>query len=312
MNQPELMERRPAVGLISLDNILFATDFSSSSFAALPHAVAVARRYGSKVFLAHAVQPHPYPLVSGETITYLDELLQGAEKELKDLSQSPLLKDIEHETLLGHGEIIEVLARFIAGRRVDLVITGTHGRRGFRRFFLGSVAEEIFRTSPCPVLTVGPHVPHEAQQKMTLHHVLFPTDLSLESLAAVRYALSFAVEYAARLTILHVMQDSVRGPAWQAAKICYDKMQALIPDEVRPWCEADCLVETGDRAETILKIAKERQADLIALGLQKASALATHRMSNIAYRLVTEAACPVLTVRDGFSQSPGSTKAAQN
>jgi nucleotide-binding universal stress UspA family protein len=312
MNQPDVLEKRPVVGLISLDNILFATDFSSSSFAALPHAVAVARRYGSKIFIAHAVQPHPYPLVSGETITYLDELVQGAEKELKDLSKSPLLKDIEHISLLGHGEIIEVLSKFLAGHKVDLVITGTHGRRGFRRFFLGSVAEEIFRTSPCPVLTVGPHVPHEAPQKMALHHVLFPTDLSPESLAAVRYALSFAVEYAARLTILHVMHDAGRGPAWQAAKICYDKMQALIPEEVRPWCEADCLVETGDRAEIILRIAKERQADLIALGLQKASSLVTHRMSNIAYRVVTEATCPVLTVRDQFSPTPGAGKAAQN
>ena len=79
-----------------------------------------------------------------------------------------------------------------------------------------------------------------------------------------------------------------------------------------PWCEADCLVETGDRAETILKTAKERQADLIILGLQKASVLATHRMGNIAYRVVTEATCPVLTVRDEFSQSQSEKKAAQN
>lgn len=298
MSQPALVEKRPSLNLIRLNNIMFATDFSASSLAALPYAAAVARRYGSKLFIAHAVQPHPYPLISGEAITFMDELEQGAQKEINELAESELLKGIEHKTLLGHGEITVVLDKFIKKHHIDLVITGTHGRRGFRRFFLGSVAEEIFRTSACPVLTVGPHVSHEALEGLFLRRVLYPTRLGEGSSPAARYAFSFASEYEARLTVLHVMSSETPDPAWQSAKSCYDQMQAQIPPEVKPWCEVDCHVATGDPAETILKIAGERKADLIVLGVKKASALATHRMGNVAYRVVTEAACPVLTIRD--------------
>lgn len=309
MSQPALQEKPPSLELITLNNILFTTDFSASSLAALPYAVAVARRYGAKIFLGHAVQPHPYPLVSGETITFLDELVQGAQKEIAELAQAELLKGIEHEALLGHGEIMWVLERFIREHHIDLVITGTHGRRGFRRFFLGSVAEEIFRTSPCPVLTVGPHVSPHAPESLSLHQVLYPTRLSEESSPAARYALSFALEYGARLTVLHVMNDVVQGPAWRSAKACYDQMQAQIPPEVKPWCEVDCHVATGDPAEMILNIAGERKADLIVLGVKRAPAPATHRMGNLAYRVVTEAACPVLTIRgDSGSESQGGRK----
>jgi nucleotide-binding universal stress UspA family protein len=127
--------------------------------------------------------------------------------------------------------------------------------------------------------------------------VLYATRLAEESVSACRYALSFALEYGARLTMLHVMDATVQGPALESAKSCYDQMQAQVPLEAKPWCEVDCHVATGDPAETILKIAEERKADLIVLGVKKASALATHRMGNLAYRVVTEAECPVLTVR---------------
>ena len=300
MTQPALAEKKPSLELITLNNILFTTDFSSSSLAALPYAAAVARRYGSKIYIAHAVQPHPYPLISGEAITFLDELVQGARKEIEELAASQLLKGIEHQTLLGHGEITVVLDKFIREHQIDLVITGTHGRRGFRRFFLGSVAEEISRTSPCPVLTVGPHVSHAAPETLSLHHVLHPTRLAEESAAAYKYAVSFAVEYDARLTVLHVMSGNLPAPAWEPAKACYNAMQEQIPPEAKPWCDIDCHVATGDPAETILKIAAERKADLIVLGVKKASALATHRMGNLAYRVVTEAECPVLAVRGGI------------
>jgi nucleotide-binding universal stress UspA family protein len=298
MSQPAVLEKRPPLELIRLNNIMFTTDFSSSSLAALPYAAAVARRYGSKLFVAHAVQPHPYPLVSGEAVTFMDELVQGARKEINELAGSELLKGIEHKTLLGHGEITAVLEKYIRENHIDLLITGTHGRRGFRRFFLGSVAEEIFRTSPCPVLTVGPHVSHEAPESLSLGHVLYPTRLVEESACACRYALSFALEYGARLTMLHVMNNAVPGPAWQSAKSCYDLMQSQVPPEAKPWCEVDCHVEAGDPADMILKIAAERKADLIVLGVKRASALATHRMGNLAFRVVTEAKCPVLTIRD--------------
>ncbi|HLY63842.1 MAG TPA: universal stress protein [Terriglobia bacterium] len=305
MSQPALLEKAPSLKLINLKNILFTTDFSPSSLAALPYASVVARRYGATVFLGHAVQPNPYPLISGEAVAFMDELVQGAHRELAGLAECELLKGIEHKTLLGHGEIALVLDKFIKQHDIDLVITGTHGRLGFRRFFLGSVAEEIFRTSACPVLTVGPRVSSQPREKFSLHQVLYATSLAEESAPATNYALSFALEYEARLTVMHVMNNPAQGPEWRLAKNCYDRMEAQIPPEVKPWCKVDCHVAAGDPADMILKTASELKSDLIVLGVKRASALSTHRMGNLAYRVVTEAACPVLTIREASFQAGG-------
>ena len=218
MIEPALLEKRPSLHLVKLDNILFTTDFSSSSLAALPYAAAVARRYGSKIFLAHAVQPHPYPLVSGEAITFMDELVQGARKEINELAGSELLKGIEHQALLGHGEITVVLEKFVRDHHIDLVITGTHGRRGFRRFILGSVAEEMFRTTQCPVLTVGPHVAHAAPETLSLHHVLYATRLAEESACACSFALSFALPCGALHRGVHHMQHGEPRPVFKGKR----------------------------------------------------------------------------------------------
>jgi len=298
MNAASPVETRPSLALISLKNILFTTDFSPSSLAALPHAAAIARRYGSKVYLGHAVQPHPYPLVSAEAIAYLDQLTRGAEKHLAGLSNSELLREIVHQPLLRHGEVTEVLRGLIKDYQIDLVVTGTHGRRGVRRFFLGSVAEEIFRTSLCPVLTVGPHVSSQVPHELALRHVLFATDLSEGSLSAMPHALSFALEYGARLTILHVVPQAAERGQDLTAKALAVEVEKRVPADAKPWCEPKCVVQAGAPAHTILEVAKLQPADLIVFGVRPASALTTHRMGTVAYRVVTEAECPVLAVRE--------------
>jgi nucleotide-binding universal stress UspA family protein len=283
--------------LLRFTNILWATDFSTSSLASLPYVVAFSRRYQSKVYLAHVIVPHPYPLVSPEAVPYLDKLRQAASKHLSELSDSGEFQQIPHETLLGHGEIAEVLGGMIEAHEIDLVVVATHGRRGFRRALLGSVAEEIWRTSTCPVLTVGPQVTQRAGTEIAPRQILYPTDLSDESLAAAPYALSFALEYAARLTVLHVVPNTIHASARLLARTFRDEVREMVPPEAAPWCEPVCLVESGEPAETILRMVRECQADLVVLGMRSPRALALQRVGNVAYRVVAEADCPVLTVR---------------
>jgi|SRR5579875_2751393 len=297
MNLTSDAEKKASVAMIRMANILFTTDFSPASLAALPQAIAVARRYESKIFLAHIVMPQPYPLVSPEAEAYVEHIAKHSREKLEKLSGSEALKDIPHEALLAHGEVTEVLQKMIQEHDIDLVVAGTHGRRGFRRFFIGSVAEEIFRTSPCPVLTVGPHVSKDAPRQIELHEILYATDLSEESFSAAPYAFSFTLEYAARLTVLHVPTTANLASLTLVPSAFREKIQALIPADAKPWCEPDYVVEGGDPAEIILKIAKERRADLIIMGVKEAGALASHRIGNVSYRVVTEAECPVLTVR---------------
>ena len=143
---------------ISLKNILWATDFSERSQAALPYAEAIARRYGSKVYVAHVITPETYeflpPVALGQVFT---ELRAGAEREMSDLLDGRRLRAVPHEGLLGDGDVGEVLWKMVREHEIDLVVIGTHGRKGFEKVLMGSVAEEIFRTAPCPVLTVRDH-----------------------------------------------------------------------------------------------------------------------------------------------------------
>ncbi len=295
----KITEKEPPATLVTLKNILFATDFSESSSVALPHVVAVARRYGSKVYLAHVIVSECYPLMSPEvSAARSEQATHRAQQQLVELSRQ--LEGIPNESLLTRGDVTDTLTGMIKERKVDLVVVGTHGRRGFKRLLLGSVAEGIFRKSPCPVLTVGPHLAKRAPQEMALRNILYPTDLLEESSSAMPYAVSLAEEYESNLTLLHVLPETTATyPGAEALKMTFrDQMKRLIPTEAEARRKPEFVVEFGDTVETILRISSEQQADLIVLGVKKADPLASHLQGSIAYRIVTGAECPVLVVRD--------------
>ncbi len=282
---------------LKLKNILWTTDFSPASKASLPQAVAIARRFESTVYLAHVIVPHPYPLVSPEAAPYVEGLSQAVEKRLSELADFEGLEGIPHEILLGHGEVAEELNAMVRDHQIDLLVLATHGRRGLRRFLLGSVAEEVWRNAECPVLTVGPHVSGRLAKEIALRQILYPTDLSAESFAAAPFALSFALEYESRLAVLHVVPTSIRASARLLARAFRDELLEIFPSETVPWCEPECIVESGNPAEAILRVAKERRADLIVLGVRTPEELAHQHLSNVAFPVVAGADCPVLTVR---------------
>ena len=87
-------------------------------------------------------------------------MAEAAEKETKEDAArlNEQLQGIEHEVVIGEGNIWEVVSKLINEKEIDLVVLGTRGRTGLGKAILGSVAEQILRQAPCPVLTVGPHV----------------------------------------------------------------------------------------------------------------------------------------------------------
>lgn len=286
------------VELITLKHLLFATDFSSASLAALPHVGALARHYGSKVYLAHVIEPEGYPsmLRLGPVSGTFREADHDIQQQLVYLSQSKLLAGVPHEVLVLHGELSHALGEVIRQQSIDLVVVGTHGRSGFKRFLLGSAAEKIFRHAACPVLTVGPRTYRVRGTEAGFRQILYPTDLSEQGGNAARYAISLAAEYSAHLTVLHISPDPIVTDELLAREL-EQKMQRLVPAEAEPWCNADYLVDHGDTAETILKVAREELADLIVLDIRQPGALAMF-LETTAYQVVAEAGCPVLTVRD--------------
>jgi nucleotide-binding universal stress UspA family protein len=178
----------------------------------------------------------------------------------------------------------------------------THGREGLGRFILGSVAEDVFRQVPCPVLTVGPKVTAQVIGGPEFRQILFATNFGPESLAAVRYAVSLAQEFGTGLTLLNVMDEKDFEPPADPQVVLQNRMDRLhkvIPSDAEPWREPDFVVEFGKASEQILNVAQERNADLIVLGAKFAAhgGAATHVASATAHTVVSHATCPVLTVR---------------
>ena len=194
------------------------------------------------------------------------------------------------------GDVWAELSEVIRAEDIDLVVIGTHGRTGVGKLLMGSVAEKIFRHAPCPVLTVGPQVSGEPDSIADLHEILFPTDFSAESLAALPYAVSLAQSGGARLYLLHVA-GTAQPPREAPLRT---RLRNLVPPETALFCEPKFFLEFGPPAERILALTEELGTDLVVLGVKRTPLFfepSTHLPLATAYKIVSQAICPVLTVR---------------
>jgi nucleotide-binding universal stress UspA family protein len=286
---------------ISLARIMVLTDFSGASDLALQYAIALARRYESKIFLTHIISPASYQLAEPGLAEYTyQRMRQAAEQGLGDILISGKLRDVEHTTLFMEGNIGPTVERLIHEYNIELVVTGTHGRGQVKKMFLGSVAEEIFRQAGCAVLTVGPHVKSEAPHEVDLKNILFATDFGPGATRAAEYAFSLAQEHEARVTALHVVQPAVAHTEEGEKKVrqaSIDRMKEFVRPECDDWCKTEFRVSFGDPAEEILRQVRETNAELIVMGARARKSLAGHVPLTVAYNVAAKATCPVLTVR---------------
>jgi nucleotide-binding universal stress UspA family protein len=291
---------------IALQNVLFATDFSPCSNAALPYATSFARRHNATLHAVHVrltdadllfMSPDNWPGALEDE----DKQVRGNIEQLETQ-----LRGLPHDVLTPKGKVADALARIVAEKKIDLLVLGTHGRTGVRKLFAGSVAEEVFRSSSCAVLTVGPKVSSEPSGQIQFRHILFATDFSEDSLAALPLAISLAEEDEARLSILHVIDQPAAGIMHleDVRRSLKARLQELVKPEDYPWCRAECSVEFSRQfappAERILEIAQDRAVDLIVVGVRRThgtGTTVTHLTPTTAQHIVAHAECPVLTVR---------------
>jgi nucleotide-binding universal stress UspA family protein len=281
---------------VSLKNILYATDFSRYSDAALPFALSLAGKYGSRIFAVHIISVLPFP--STPPTQAVRAVAAQAVREARETMErvQARCKEIPHEALIRKGEIWSELAKIVKEKAIDLVVCGTHGRTGVNKMLLGSVAENIYRHAPCPVLTVGPNVVGEPEGLGDIHTILYPTDFTAESLAAVPYAVSLAKENQARLYLLHVTEVPISA-AVEEEVACH--LRDLIPRDVELSCAPKAFVEVGDPAHKITELAEELMVDLIILGPRRTSRFpGTSHLPATASYVVSRAICPVLTTRE--------------
>jgi len=288
------------VGPSTFKNILFVTDFSSSSEMALPHAIALAAAYGGNVYIGHVIAPQLYELVPPDFVPeVLKQSTAYARKRMERMINGANFGTVPHEALLEQGELWETLRRMVDQYGIDVIALGTGGRRGLQEVLMGSIAEEILRLTHRPVLTVGPQsreVPPEGEPRC----ILLANDFSANCLRAVACADSLARKFGARLISLHVAPEAPEDPeiATRLEQFFLQRLEQSLDVAAFPKGQLEFRVEFGVPADSILKLASGDDVDLIVMGVRGARSVvrATCHLGTNAYQVVSEARCPVLAV----------------
>lgn len=292
--------------MLKFERILCPVDFSEPSIKAYDYAYSLALHYGAQLYLECAVEPVVQGF-SDYSYSLPDRFYERARKEAEDrlraMANSESGKRVRTEVVVHIGFATQSILSFAEDHRVDLIVIGTHGRRGLDRLVMGSVTEYVLRRASCPVLAVRTPAhdfvnPAENREPVSLRKLLLCTDFSEYAANGLKYALSLAQEYNAELSLLHVIEKLPEGKVHSAMEEAREKLDALIPDDVRNWCTVRPVVRMDDRPyQEIIQFAVEQQTDLAILGVRGRNAVDLAVFGSTTHRVIQLGPCPVLTVR---------------
>jgi nucleotide-binding universal stress UspA family protein len=277
----------PPRGRPSLHRIWCTIDFSEASVAAIAEAAALARRCRGELtvlfVIPYAAGPHAISPSVPEGVS------SAVAEEIEALLQPVRAAGIPVRVCLKAGwparEILDTVRRVTP----DVIVMGTHGRGGFKRWALGSVADEVLRKAACPILTVGPRARGPAAPARS-DAIVCAVGLSASSPTTIAHACEIARATGARLTLLHVMEDGAAD-----AREVSRQLHALAIAHGRRAEEIEEVVVSGVPAHQILRMAKARRAALVVVGGERLSAGV--RLASTPERVIRGARCGVLTVR---------------
>ena len=313
--------------MFAIDTILHPTDFSDCSKGALAHAIRMARRHDAVLHLlnvAPSLGDDPvraaYTLGAGADEQY-EEVAQKAQAMMAELLDEAGADDMEvttaHERGIAPGPVI---IDYVEEQDVDLIVMGTHGRRGVGRFVIGSVTEEVVRQANCSVMTV-----RSADKEITpptIDRLLVPVDLSEFTVPLYRAALDVAATYSAHIDLLHVVEplpfpvplvgaitihDLVPDPTKRSA----EQLTHLSSAITHPDVTVTSHTEEGHAAQTIVEQADALNSDLIMMASHGLSGIEGFLLGSVTARVVRRAACPVFVARVQPEERPADHPATQ-
>jgi len=296
---------------LNVDSILFPTDFSDVAEGAFAHAAHLALQYEATIHVFNVVSPEEgdgsnpmafLPVKPADGTETDESALQHVEVKTAPQEQGtvPVLY-----TQTDSDSPSEAIINYARDQDVDLVVMGTHGRKGMDRLLSGSVSEEVVRGAPCPVFTVpgtntADHVP-------TVSRVLAPVDLSDQSELVLNHAAALADAYAAPLDLLHVVEEATYPSAYGLDPLTPDLPN--VQDRAREALETlageldlrtdpvNIHVLAGNAARDIVEFADEHEADLIVMATHGRTGLERFLIGSVAEKVVRRAPCPVVTLK---------------
>jgi nucleotide-binding universal stress UspA family protein len=283
--------------MIDIERILCPTDLSPYSGNAVRYALALARAHEAELILLHCTNEMDTEAELGLLETSL----------LQHLTPGDLKGARWRVVVAPADEVDEEIMRRAQLERVDLIVMRSR-RRPHRAALLGSTAESVSRSAPCPVLVM-----HSDERefitdalKVDLKRVLVAYDFSDYAELALRYGLSMAQEHQAELHLLHVLPPrSVNEPeiAWYPVKgesayhTAARRLQRVVPADVHLWCPVTTAVSEGNPYREILNYAEKNEIDLISVGAHGAGFGMRALFGSNVDRVLRQAPCPVLVAR---------------
>src|SRR5215510_545479 len=235
--------------MITVKKILCPVDFFPASDAAVNYATELAGNYEANVQLLHVITP-----VAVGTYEYAIDMTgimesweERAAEEMTKLAARVKEAGVEVEFEVRVGDVYEEIKEAIEKLKPDIIVMGTHGRRGVQRWFMGSTTERLLRHSPVPLITISST--GQKPSSPSFKRILVTTDFSDGTADALAYAFSVAQENESQITLLHVLHDiSVdMSGRYQDSLLngVRKQLEDMVPAEARNWCDVVTRVETG-------------------------------------------------------------------
>jgi len=292
--------------------ILFPTDFSSCADQALSHAIFLADKYVGALHLLHVMvlheddphnPAHHFPNIAEIASRLKEKAAFEMTADIEALKATTL--DVKKVQLRGIAAA-PVILDYAKENDIDLIVMGTHGRRGLRYLLLGSVADEVVRMAPCPVLTIRQR---DSRQVDAVKQILVPIDFSNFARQAFSYAVDVASLYGADLQLLHVIEEAIHPAFYVTGKdSVFDFMpdlrsrskqglEQILREHGGEGSRASVHLREGRAAQEIVQFATQNHSDLIVIATHGLTGFKHLLLGSVTEKVVSMAPCPVLTVK---------------
>ncbi len=283
--------------------ILFATEIPANE-KAFVFALAQAVEFGATLILFHAYDTLVVAASETSGIRYFDYAAAARleTEHLTPLAERVRCAGVKCETVVRPGLAADQVIAYLRERegqtKIDRIVMGTHSPGPIGKLLVGSVAEAVLRSATVPVCIIGPEVVDARYRNFETRTILCGVSLHGYSREVAAFAAELAAEQSACLILQHVIraQDRKEALAGRTIDQLEAEMISMIPQELQAKITTKAIVVPGDPTEELLYQGRARQADLIVLGAQGASAFAAVARQGVVYKLLAHSRCPVITL----------------
>ena len=286
----------------TFEHILVPMDFTDTSQRALEYAKTIAKQQNSELLLVHVIPPiNPITPAEGGWVDEY-EVREQLEEQLEQSGADLRSEGYRARAISVTGPLYDELLSTVKEYKVDLIVLGTHGRRGVDRLLVGSDAEAVLRRTHCPVLCVGPAVPDLQDKVWRIREVICATSLDPKSAEVAAYAHKIAALHEAEFVLFHARNASKQEDVdWASFE---DAFHSYVPEGLGKYSSLRTRLAIASPGTSIIDVAKQRGSDLIVMGAHPASSLAIHFARGTAAMVIAEAPCPVMTVLGSAVELP--------